>query len=150
MPRGGLRPGGGRPSDPWLLIRAAGHMMASYAALLHGLAANSHTLGEGTLLEETARAIRRDAMAASRRLDRAARVLRDRAKSHPKTTTTSTAPDDRAEVSSDPEEVPLRHTCGGTKFWQDHLGKFQLRKLPPARGPEPRGRLVRTLGEPSS
>ncbi len=110
-------------------------MLIGLGEMLQGLAANSHSLGEGTLLEETARAIRRDAMVASRRLDRAARVLRDRAKSHPKTTTTSTAPDERAEVSSDPEEVPLRHMCGGTKFWQDHLGKFHCASCHPPEAP---------------
>ncbi len=81
MAKGGLRVGSGRPPDPRGLIREAGSILAGTGSMLQGLAANNRSLGEGALLEETARAIRRDAMAASRRLDRAARALRERAQS---------------------------------------------------------------------
>jgi hypothetical protein len=35
--------------------------------------------------------------------------------------------DKQAVVSAnrgDSEETPLRHTCGGTVFWQDYSGKY--------------------------
>ncbi len=74
----------GRPSDPRGVLREAGCQLIGLGEMLQGLAANSHSLGEGTLLEETARAIRRDAMAASRRLDRAAKVIRERGAGTPR------------------------------------------------------------------
>ncbi len=44
-----------------------------------------------------------------------AQALRDRAKLRP--------------------EVPLRHTCGGTKFWQDQSGKFHCASCHPPEAP---------------
>ncbi len=75
----------GRPSDSRGVLREAASMLVGLGEMLQGLATNSRSLDEVTLLKEMARAIRRDAMAASRRLDRAARALRVRAQSGERT-----------------------------------------------------------------
>ncbi len=81
MPRGGARPGSGGQPNPKSLIQEAGLLLTGAGSLLLGLASNDHNLGAGTFLSEIARGLRRDAARAARRLDRAAKVMRERAQS---------------------------------------------------------------------
>ncbi len=110
MPRGGSRPGSGVQPKPKALIQEAGLLLTGAGYLLLGLASNDGDFGTETFLSEVARGLRRDVARAARRLDRGAKLLRGRANKPLRTTTATTATGGRAEVSSDHEEVPLRHT----------------------------------------
>jgi hypothetical protein len=71
MPRGGFRRGSGRRPNPRALIREAAHALAGSASILYGIAHSDRPV-DCEMLRRLGQAIIRDAMAAKRRLDRAA------------------------------------------------------------------------------